>query len=133
MRAILAKGASFQFRARGLSMTPFIKDGDVITIAPFAKKKPSLGNVVAFIQPDSGHLVVHRVIARQGESFLIQGDNASGQPDGLVSNQEILGYVIRVERNHHQVYLGQGPERYLIAKLARNGRLTSLLNRLRIL
>ena len=34
VRAVLDKGASFRFKAFGVSMTPFIQDGDVITIAP---------------------------------------------------------------------------------------------------
>ncbi len=64
-------------------MTPFIRDGDVVTVAPSAKIRPSVGRVVAFIQPDTGRLVIHRVIDRQGSAFLIQGDNASGQRMGL--------------------------------------------------
>jgi hypothetical protein len=33
-RAVLAKGKSFRFHAPGLSMTPFIRDGDFVTIGP---------------------------------------------------------------------------------------------------
>jgi hypothetical protein len=133
MREVLAKGARFHFRAKGWSMTPFIKDGDAITIAPSLQEKPALGKVVAFIQPASGQLIVHRVIRRQGPAFLIQGDNNIGQADGLVQAQDILGCVTRVERNGRRVYLGLGPERYLIAQLSRGGRLNALLNRLRAL
>jgi len=31
---VLGRGASFRFQARGNSMTPFIRDGDVIAIVP---------------------------------------------------------------------------------------------------
>ena len=114
-------------------MTPFIQNGDVITIAPVTKEKPGLGKVVAFIQPASGHLVVHRVIGRQGAGFLIQGDNALGQPDGLISSKDIIGCVTRLERNGSRVLLGLGAERYLVAILARNGWLKAVLRRLRAL
>jgi signal peptidase I len=131
MREVLAKGAKFHFRAKGWSMSPFIKDGDVITIAPAAQEKPALGKVVAFTQPLSGQLIVHRVIGMQGVAFLIQGDNNAGQADGLVQSGDILGCVTRVERNGRQVYLGLGPERCLIAWLSRGGWLGRLLGRLR--
>jgi hypothetical protein len=113
-------------------MTPFIRDGDVVTVAPSAKVKPSVGRVVAFVQPDSGRLVIHRVIDRQGAAFLIQGDNASGQPDGFVHPPAILGCVTQVVRRNHRVYLGLGVDGYIIAVLSRNGR-QNILSRLRAL
>ena len=68
MQDILARGAEFRFRARGWSMSPFIRDGDVITISPRNKKKPAVGKVVAFLQPDSGRLVVHRIIKQSEDN-----------------------------------------------------------------
>ena len=130
MREVLAKGAVFQFRATGWSMTPFIKDGDVITIAPLTKERLSPGKVVAYIQPATGHLVVHRVIGRRGASFLIQGDNTFSRADELVCPQDILGCLIRIERQGRLVRLGLGPERYIIASLSRNGLLLTAMRRL---
>ena len=131
MKAVLSRGATFHFRAKGWSMTPFIKDGDAITIAPPSKEKLATGKVVAFTQPTSGQLTVHRVIGRHGSDFLIQGDNAIGQPDGLVHPQDILGCVTRVERNGRRVFLGLGPERYLVAIFSRHGWLDPVIRRLR--
>ena len=34
MQAVLETGAQFRFRARGMSMMPFIHDQDVVTVAP---------------------------------------------------------------------------------------------------
>ena len=92
-----------------------------------------MGKVVAFIEPVSGRPMIHRVIGRQRAAFLIQGDNAAGEPDGWVLPQDILGCVTRVERNGRRVFLGLGPERSLIAILARNGWLAMALRRLRAL
>ncbi len=133
MQAVLARGALFHFRAKGLSMAPFIRDGDSVTIAPLEKESPSVGKVVAFIHPETAGLVIHRIIARQGPAFLIQGDNTAGQPDGWVQPQALLGCVIRVERDGRRVYLGLGPERYLVAFLSRNGWLAGVVNRARAL
>lgn len=133
MQAVLAKGAVFRFRAKGLSMTPFIKSGDEITVAPASMEKPAVGKVVAFIQPATGQLVVHRVIGRQGSAFLIQGDNAVIQEDELVPPEAVLGCVTRIERDGRRVFLGLGLERYLVAFLSRSGLLARLLWRLRTL
>jgi SOS-response transcriptional repressor LexA len=126
MREVFGRGADFRFRARGLSMSPFIKDGDLILVSPVSKVKPSLGMVVAFVQPVSGILIVHRVVGRKGTAFLIQGDNTGGKPDGLFQPQDILGCVTGVERNGRRVVLGLGPERFLIATLSRSGLLRGL-------
>jgi hypothetical protein len=131
MQAVLARGASFHFRARGLSMAPFIKSGDLITVVPLAQEKPSVGKVVAFVHPVTRKLVIHRIIDRQGVAFLIQGDNTAGQADGWVEPQAILGCVTRVQRDGRRVYLGLGPERYLVAFLSKNGWLDSVVRRLR--
>jgi hypothetical protein len=131
MQSVLAKEADFKFRARGLSMTPFIKDGDIITISPLSKENPSTGRVVAFTRPDNGQLVVHRVIGKQGSEFLIQGDNITGRQDELIPLVNILGCVTKIERGGHRIFLGMGPERFLIAAMSRNGFLSKVIDRLR--
>jgi hypothetical protein len=120
LRATLAKGMSFRFRAKGFSMDPFIRDGDMITVGPLADQSPGLGDVVAFIQEETGKLLVHRVIRIKGNSCLIRGDNSAGA-DGLIPRAHILGRVKRVERDDKNVSFGFGPERSLIAFLSRVG------------
>jgi Peptidase S24-like len=119
MRAVLEKGLPFRFRARGWSMAPFIQDGDVITVAPLRKTPAGIGEVVAFVRPGSGNLVVHRVVARKGDNLHIQGDGLTGQTDGMISPDNLLGRVTHIERNGRRVWLGLGPERYLVAWLSR--------------
>jgi signal peptidase I len=133
MRDVLAKGADFKFRAKGFSMTPFIKNGDIVTITPLAKESPSIGKVVAYTRSDSGQLVVHRVIGRQGSEYLIQGDNTTDHEDELIPSENMLGCVTLIERDSHRIYLGLGPERYLIAAMSRNGLLYRVIEWLRVL
>ena len=126
LRAVLERGQPFRFEAPGFSMSPFIQDSDAITVAPLSGAAPHLGDVVAFIRPETGKLVVHRVVGKQDGAFLIQGDNAE-EMDGLVPAANVLGRVTRVERDGKKVYLGLGPERYLIALLSRWGLFRPLL------
>ncbi len=126
LREALSRGVAVRFRARGFSMDPFIRDGDVITIAP----PPAVwqpGDVAAFPATDTGRLTVHRLLVRQHNAFLAKGDNAP-TPDGMVGMESLLGRVVRVERTHGMSQrLGLGPERRLIAFLSRHGWLRPLL------
>lgn len=128
MRQVFSKGMQFRFQARGASMAPFIQDGDVICIAPLGKNGPGLGEVTAFLHPQNGRLVVHRVVGKHGVTCLIQGDNLPGSPDGLVSIENLLGRVTHVERYGHPVWLGLGPERFAIALFSRFGLLLPVLH-----
>lgn len=126
IEAVLSKGFPFRFRAKGGSMTPFIRDEDIITLAPISDRSPGVGQVVAFTHPETGNLVVHRIIAKQGADAFIHGDGVAGKADGIVSPEYILGRVTLVERNQHRIWLGLGPERFLIAWLSCKGYLIPL-------
>ena len=126
MRAVLARGVPFRFCARGWSMAPFIRDGDVITVVPLQRTTPGTGQIVAFVRPGEGNVVVHRVVARRGSDSLIQGDAVSGCTDGIIAAENLLGRVTRIERDGRDVWLGLGPERYAIAWLSRTRRLIPL-------
>ena len=107
-------------------MSPFIKDSDIITVSPLHSASPNIGDVVAFISPGIGRLVIHRVVGKRGKSYFIKGDNIPGS-DGLVPEAIILGCISKVERNGKDVFFGLGPERFLIAFLTRWGFLFHLL------
>ncbi len=124
-RAVLERGVPFRFRAAGTSMSPFIRDGDVLTVAPLAGSRPRLGEVVAFVHPNSGKLAVHRVVATRDAARLLQGD-AALEPDGWIRPTDILGRVIAIERNHRRVGFGLGAERMGIAWLRRRSPLWNL-------
>ena len=125
LHAVLDKGAPFRFRAKGFSMSPFIKDNDVITISPLANGSIRSGDVVAFSHPEMKKLVIHRVIGKKGGYFHIKGDNAL-DTDELIPAKNILGRVTRVERNGKPISFGLGPERFLIAFLTKRGLLLPL-------
>ena len=127
LQAVLDKGAPFRFRAKGFSMSPFIKDDDVITISPLTDGSIRSGDVVAFIRPEIKNLVIHRVVEKKGKHFQIKGDNIPDS-DELIPATNIMGHVIRVERNGKEISFGLGPERFLIAFLTKRGLLLPLLH-----
>jgi hypothetical protein len=118
----LARGASLRFRAGGASMSPFIRDGDVLTIAPLTGR-PRTGAVAAYIRPETGALAVHRVIGRTRAGILLKGDNERGRD--LVPESSLLGLLVRAERKGRPVRIGGAVGR-LIAGLSRWGALPRL-------
>lgn len=103
IRAVHEKGASFRFMASGNSMCPSIRDGDVITLSPLRSIPPIPGEVVAFLKPETGKLIAHRITAVVNGAFRIQGDN-NPEPDGIVPASRLLGVITRVERGGRDVF-----------------------------
>ena len=118
LRAVLEKGAPARFQAKGFSMSPFIKNNDLVTISPLKGKRPGLGEIIAFVHGETDGLCVHRVVRRKDGLYVTKGDNISDTAE-VVPRENILGSVSRVERERKEVFLGLGPERYLIAFLGR--------------
>ncbi len=126
LRAVLDKGAPVRFRAKGFSMSPFIKNEDVVTLSPLQNTSPGVGDVIAFVLQGIDKLCVHRVVGKKGDFYVTKGDNTS-EADESVPRENILGFVTRVERDGKEVFLGLGPERFLIAFLGRRGLLLPLI------
>ena len=126
LRAVLGKGAPVRFRAKGFSMSPFIRNEDVVTLSPLQDASPGRGDVIAFVLHGTDKLCVHRVVGKKGNLYVTKGDNSS-EADESVPRENVLGFVTRVERDGKEVFLGLGPERYLIAFLGCRGLLFPLL------
>ncbi len=128
MKDVLKKGGLFSFRARGTSMVPFLREGDTLAIAPLENQRPRPGDVVAFSYSTQRgpNLVVHRVVGRQGTAFVVQGDGNGCSPE-IIRSENILGRLVKVERDGRRVRLGLGPERGLIAWLSRSRLLWGLI------
>ena len=109
-------------------MHPFIKDGDVITVAPLPPTAPGLGDVVVFVHEKARRLFVHRVTKKDGGFLVTRGDSARVD-DGRISKANLLGHVTHVERNGKRIRLGLGPERSMLGLMARLGLLSPIVFR----
>ncbi len=126
LAAVLDKGAAVRFQAKGFSMSPFIKNKDVVTISPLQGKPPGLGHIIAFVHKETDGLCIHRIVRLKDSFYVTKGDNISETAE-YVPRENILGLLTRVERTGKEVFLGLGPERLLIAYLGRRGLLLPLL------
>ncbi len=110
-------------------MHPFIKDGDAVTIAPLPLRAPRLGDVVLFFHEKARRLFIHRIAKKDGGFLVTKGDGALSD-DGRIPMSDVLGKVIRVERDGKKVRLGLGPEGSMLGLLARAGLLSPIVFRL---
>lgn len=128
MKAVLQKNVHFRFTAPGFSMSPFIRDGDIITIAPVSGRL-NTGDVVAYSNPRRDNLIVHRILKVSRDGYLIKGDNNSS-PDGRISSSSIIGRVVLVEHCNREVKIGLGIERVVLAWMSRNNILKPVIRRM---
>lgn len=103
---LLAKGRSATLRARGGSMWPAIRDGDVLTLSPLGGAAPlRRGDVVAL--HCGGALVVHRVVRCEPGGVVLRGD-ALPREDGAFAVSAVLGRVVSVQRGSRKAPPGRG-------------------------
>ncbi len=106
---LLRQGYGVRFYAKGWSMHPTIRDGELITVEPVIPSQVKRGDILLHYNGRS--VIAHRVVrmakrmfllnshtAAINASFILRGD-ASSTCDGPVDADQILGKVVSVERN----------------------------------
>ena len=100
------QGNSVRFRPGGHSMSPAIRDGEAVTVAPVRASEVRRGDIILY-RAERG-LIAHRVLKLRGELdapvFITRGD-ASTSCDAPVDASQVLGRVICVERNGRRLSL----------------------------
>ncbi|MDA3790348.1 MAG: hypothetical protein PF503_17875 [Desulfobacula sp.] len=97
-----------KFKGHGVSMTPFIKNGNTLTIKLLNNKyKVRTGDIVAVKQIDKKKILVHRIIKAKEESYLIKGDNKA-LSDGWFPREAIIGIITEIKRaSGKRIYYGR--------------------------
>ncbi len=108
-QGLLRQGYGVRFYAKGWSMYPAIRDGEMITVEPAIPSQVKRGDIL--LHSNNRRVIAHRVvrIARRkglldsptsvpGIFFILRGD-ASSACDDPVDPGQVLGKVVSVERN----------------------------------
>ncbi len=107
---ILSKGNCLRFQAKGGSMHPFIKNGQIIQVRPAKIFEITSGDIIFYHGLDN-RMIVHRVIKKCRENgrivLLTKGDSAS-QFDEYVYPESILGKIVAIERNNKTIRTDRG-------------------------
>ena len=127
LKAVLEKGKPFRFCASGHSMSPLIKNGDVLTVRVLKDRNIKIGEVVAYTHPTTNKLLVHRVIKSDGHCFSIKADRVKTAISDVAA-ELILGITDKVERDGRIVRFGLGFERIFISFLTRHNLFMPLID-----
>src|SRR3974390_1097448 len=95
-RELLAKGVCVRFQARGASMSPAIRDGDMVQVTPVIVSKLRKDDIV--LTKATNGLRLHRlvVVDHAQDVFITRGD-CGQQDDPAVSGEEIVGLAVAKE------------------------------------
>ena len=91
-----------KFRIYGHSMSPFLKDGDLIIISyiPFLFKKPKINEVIAISY--NRKIIIKRIKQIQENKYFLEGDNKKDSFDsrnfGSIKKSDILGKIIYISK-----------------------------------
>jgi len=91
----LRRGERLRIKARGGSMLPFFRDGDVALVTPTAESGIGVGDIVCYERPP-GRLFLHRVIACESDRFVAKGDALTFTD--VIDRRHLLGKVVALER-----------------------------------
>ena len=93
----LKSGGEVSFKPHGISMLPLIRQGkDSATIGPL-KAAPKKNDVIFYRRPD-GQFVLHRIIGKNENGFILCGDNQYIKEYGVKSDW-IIGIMTAVTRD----------------------------------
>jgi signal peptidase I len=107
--ALLTDGYQVRFRAPGHSMSPTIRDGEMVLVAPVKGDEVRRGDILLYRCSERRRVIAHRVVcveqgSRQTRSFILRGDS-SVTCDAPVEASQILGRVTAVERDGRTIQL----------------------------
>lgn len=86
-------GATTYVVTNGISMEPAFSTGDLAVLRPADSYE--VGDVVAYHSELLNTKVMHRIVAVEGDRFVLQGDNNDWLDEDRPSEEEILGKLFR--------------------------------------
>jgi signal peptidase I len=101
------------------SMWPLLRAGDAVIVQPIEPGAGRVGDVL--VVQRGAEFITHRLIAIEGERWLMRGDNAI-LVDAPVRRAECVGRVEAIERGAYQIDLAQPQWAQLNQRLGQIGR-----------
>jgi signal peptidase I len=107
----------------GPSMNPTFRSGDLLQVIPYQGRKIRRGDVIAFIPPDEGQRIIHRVSRVNSNGITTQGDNSSQTDPWVLTSAQIEGRVAYARRGNRGWEVAGGSMGRFSADLVRTMRL----------
>lgn len=93
---ILRRGKSLRIKARGGSMTPFFRDGDIACITPVDGQGVRVGDVICY-EETPARLFLHRVVSYHRTHIVAKGDALASAV--VILPRQVLGKIRAIERH----------------------------------
>jgi hypothetical protein len=130
---LLSSGREASLVQDGSSMTPALRPGDLLTLAPVtaAGLRPGMIAAYRYELPDGGQgLVIHRFLGRDDGRLIMQGD-ANPLPDALVESAAVVAWVKALKREKEAITTDSYLGRKILLSVERGGLTAKLLARTR--
>lgn len=107
--SMLKQGEKIYTQARGMSMYPFIKNGDYLEIEPINPSEIKMGDIVAIDcqEKEGAWFVVHRVVGIKGNlqniEFITKGDFHRTGAGESTAGKLIVGVVNKLQRGSLEI------------------------------
>ena len=95
-RELLNEGLCVRFEARGASMSPCIRDGEIVHVTPVIVSELRKDDIV-LTKSNNGFRVHRLVVADHAKDFFITRGDCGQQDDPAVRGEEILGVAVAKE------------------------------------
>jgi signal peptidase len=74
------------------SMEPILHVGDLLFV--IGTNDPKVGDIIIYDNPDVSMNIVHRIVQKMDNGFIIKGDNNFSPDPGIVTKEQIKGKVV---------------------------------------
>lgn len=96
IRLVLESGGEFRLYPRGTSMLPLLVQGRDSVVLRSIAAPPEKGDIL-FYRRDDGSYVLHRMIGRDADGYVLCGDNHTTLEHGI-TDSHLIGVVTRIYR-----------------------------------
>ena len=125
IREVVESGGEFTMKTHGISMKPMLSDGKDSVVLVRVPEEIKLGDVI-FYKRDNGQYVLHRVVGKRADGYVLRGDNQIINEYGVKKEAVIAivkAYIKNSERietddKEYQKYVGTLKVKYRVKKAA---------------
>ena len=97
MNEILEGGGSVTLNPKGVSMMPLLRQGRDGVILKKTEASPQKYDIAFYTRPD-GQFVLHRIVGKKGDGYVLRGDNQVENEYGVKESQ-IIAIVTHICRD----------------------------------
>jgi signal peptidase I len=103
----------------GPSMNPTLREPDLLQVVPYDGLRVQVGDVIYFEPPEGEREIVHRVIRVTQDGIYTRGDNNPTEDRYLLQTTDVIGQVVKAQRDSKQRRVAGGQRGRLLGYAAR--------------